>query len=250
MSGIQGRMFAPLGIAYILAILASLIVALTITPALCLALLPKRAQVDRTPRYVEFLKRRYRAVLERISGHPKAVLTTVAALCLAALAMLPFFGGAFLPELREGHFIVHMSAVPGTSLEQSLRLGREVTAELLKNPHISSVAQKVGRAELADDTWGPHYSEFNVDLKPLPGDVAEFVQSEIREALLKFPGAYFAIKPFLTERIEETVSGLTAEVAIKVFGDDLDALDQKAKEIAGVLAKVNGAADVQLESPP
>src|SRR3989475_9176824 len=130
MSGIQGRLFAPLGIAYILAILASLLVALTITPALCLALLPMRAQRDHTPAYIAYLKGRYRQTLESISEHPKAVLTTVAVLCLISLAMLPFFGGAFLPELREGHFIVHMSAVPGTSLEQSLMLGREITKEL------------------------------------------------------------------------------------------------------------------------
>src|SRR5207245_4988014 len=129
-SGIQGRLFAPLGIAYILAILASLLVALTITPALCLALLPKRAHIDRTPRYVGYLKGRYRSALERISEHPKAVLTTVAALCLRALTMLPFFGGAFLPELREGHCIVHMSAVPGTSPESSLRMGTSVIKEL------------------------------------------------------------------------------------------------------------------------
>ena len=184
MSGIQGRLFAPLGIAYILAILASLLVALTITPALCLVLLPKRARVDHTPSYVARFKRRYRQALERISKHPRAVLTTVAALCLIALAMLPFFGGAFLPELREGHFIVHMSAVPGTSLEQSLAVGREVTKELDKNPHIRSIAQRAGRAEQADDTWGTHYSEFNVDLVPLKGEEGEFVQSEIRDALV------------------------------------------------------------------
>ena len=250
MSGIQGRLFAPLGIAYILAILASLIVALTITPALCLALLPKRAQVDRTPRYVAFLKRRYREALERISRHPKAVLTTVAALCLAALAMLPFFGGAFLPELREGHFIVHMSAVPGTSLEQSLRIGREITKEFEKNPHIRSVAQRAGRAEQADDTWGTHYSEINVDLVPLSGEEAESVQSEIRDALVKFPGVYFAIKPFLTERIEEILTGIQGQVAIKIFGEDLDQIDRVAQDVARVVSSVPGAADVQVESQP
>src|SRR5213594_923475 len=177
LSGIQGKLFAPLGHSYLIATMSSLLVALTITPALCLVLLPQRAAVDYTPRYVAYLKRRYQQTLERISEHPKMDLTTVAALCLSAFAMLPFFGGAFLPELREGHFIVHMSAVPGTSLEQSLALGREVTRELQKNPHIRSVAQRVGRAEQADDTWGTHYSEINVDLVPLSGEEAESVQS-------------------------------------------------------------------------
>ena len=250
MSGIQGRLFAPLGIAYILAILASLLVALTITPALCLVLLPKRARVDHTPSYVARFKRRYRQALERISKHPRAVLTTVAALCLIALAMLPFFGGAFLPELREGHFIVHMSAVPGTSLEQSLAVGREVTKELEKNSHIRSIAQRAGRAEQADDTWGTHYSEINVDLVPLSGEEAESVQSEIRAALVKFPGVYFAIKPFLTERIEEILTGIRGQVAIKIFGEDLDQIDRAAQDVARVVSSVPGAADVQVESQP
>ena len=250
MSGIQGRLFAPLGIAYILAILASLLVALTITPALCLVLLPKRARVDHTPSHVARFKRRYRQALERISKHPRAVLTTVAALCLIALAMLPFFGGAFLPELREGHFIVHMSAVPGTSLEQSLAVGREVTKELDKNPHIRSIAQRAGRAEQADDTWGTHYSEINVDLVPLSGEEAESVQSEIRAALVKFPGVYFAIKPFLTERIEEILTGIRGQVAIKIFGEDLDQIDRAAQDVARVVSSVPGAVDVQVESQP
>jgi len=250
MSGIQGRLFGPLGIAYILAILASLLVALTITPALCLVLLPKHAESDHTPAYVAHLKHRYGQTLERISRRPKAVLTMVAVFCLLSLATLPFFGGAFLPELREGHFIVHMSAIPGTSIEESLRLGREVTRELRKNPHIRSVSQRVGRAEKADDTWGTHYSEFNVDLVPLKGEAAEFVQSEIREALVKFPGVYFAIKPFLTERIEEILTGVTGQVAIKIFGEDLDQIDAAAQDVARVVSSVRGAADVQVESRP
>jgi CzcA family heavy metal efflux pump len=250
MSGVQGRLFAPLGIAYILAILVSLLVALTITPALCLVLLPERAQSDYTPGYVNVLKDKYLQTLERISQHPKAVLVTVSVFCMLALAALPFFGGAFLPELREGHFIVHMSAVPGTSIDESLRIGKEVTKELLKNPHIRSVGQRVGRAEKADDTWGTHYSEFNVDLVPLRGEEAESVQSEIRETLIEFPGVYFAIKPFLTERIEEILTGVTGQVAIKIFGEDLDEIDRAAQDVARVVSSLSGAADVQVESQP
>ena len=250
MSGLQGRLFAPLGIAYILAILVSLLVALTITPALCLVVLPKRAEAERTPRYVNYFKRRYVAILQRISDHPRTVLTTVAVFCIGAVLTLPFFGGSFLPDLREGHFIVHMSAVPGTSISQSLRLGTQVTKELLKNPHIRSVSQRVGRAEQADDTWGTHYSEFNVDLVPLNGEEAEGVQSEIRDALVKFPGVYFAIKPFLEERMEEIMTGVTGEVAIKIFGEDLDEIDRVAQEVARTVSSVRGAADVQVEAQP
>ncbi len=250
MSGIQGRLFAPLGAAYVLSILASLLVALTITPAMCLLLLPSHAAAIRQPRYVARLKLNYRRILERISAEPRAVLTAVAVLSVLAFAALPFFGGAFLPELREGHFIVHMSAAPGTSLEESLRLGRRVTAELLENPHIRSVAQRAGRAEKADDTWGAHYSEFNVDLVPLKGEEAEFAQFEIRDALVKFPGVYFAIKPFLTERIEEILTGVTGQVVIKIFGEDLDRIDSSAQEAARVVSAIPGAADVLVESQP
>ncbi len=250
MSGVQGRLFAPLGIAYILAILASLAVALTVTPALSFVLLTGRAENIRSPRYIEHLKARYRSMLEGIARKPRMILVVVIVFCAAAAGMLPFFGGAFLPELREGHFIVHMSAVPGTSLDESLRIGRAVTAELRKNPHIRSVAQRAGRAELADDTWGTHYSEFNVDLIPLQGEEAEFVQSEIRDALVKFPGVYFAIKPFLTERIEEILTGVAGQVVIKIFGNDLDQIDRSAQQVAQVLSNVPGAADVQVESQP
>ncbi len=251
MSGIQGRLFAPLGLAYIVATMASLVVALTLTPALSYVMLAKgpRKEAGEPPVY-RWLIGHYRRWLDAMIHRARLMIVILLVLFVGALATLPFFGGAFLPEFREGHFIVHMSAVPGTSIDESLRIGREVTMELLKNEHIRSVSQRVGRAEKADDTWGTHYSEFNVDLVPLQGEEAEAVQSEIRDALSKFPGVYFAIKPFLTERIEETISGATAQVSIKIFGDDLDVIDQKAQEIAKTVSGVQGAADVQVESPP
>ncbi len=172
------------------------------------------------------------------------------ALCVAAAALVPFMGGAFLPEMREGHFIIHMAAVPGTSVQESLRIGAQVSAELLKHPSVVSTAQQIGRAELAEDTWGTHYTEIHVRLKPLSGGAAETVEPEIRQILQKFPGVSFAIRPFLTERIEEILAGVTAQVVIKVFGDDLDAVDAKAQEVAKVVSAVRGAADVQVESPP
>ncbi|MGB9625392.1 MAG: efflux RND transporter permease subunit [Phycisphaerae bacterium] len=250
MSGIQGRLFAPLGIAYILAILASLAVALTLTPALSVALLGGPRHEPHEPWLSAGLKDRYSRLLERISRRPNRVIAGAAVLCLASLATLPGFGGAFLPELREGRFIIHMSAVPGTSIEESLRIGNQVTRELLKNPHIRVVSQQVGRAEESDDTWGTHYSEFQTELVPLHGEEAESVQAEIRDAVARFPGVYFAVKPFLTERMEEIISGVTAEIAVKIFGDDLDVIDRKAREVARVISGIEGAADVQVESPP
>src|SRR5712692_4167515 len=230
LSGVEGRLFAPLAAASILAILASLVVAVTVTPALCLLLLA-RAQWRAEPRYIRGLKAYHRRWLEAFNRRPGVVIGGTAALFLAALAALPFFGSAFLPEFREGHLIIHMVAVPGTSLEASLRVGNRVTAALLQDVDIRSVAQRAGRAGDADDTNGPHYSEFEVDFKPLSGEAAERAAARIRRRLAEFPGVSFAIKPFLTERIEETVAGATAQVVVKILGDDLDVLDEKAGEV-------------------
>ena len=250
MSGIAGRLFAPLGVAYIVATLASLLVALTVTPALCLTLLAGRRLAEHEPPVVRWSKAKYAATIASVERHHKVVVAAVIVVTVATLATLPFFGGGFIPELKEGHFIVHMSAVPGTSLDESQRLGRQVTAELLKLPFVRAVGQRVGRAEKADDTWGTHYSEIDVDLKPLQGDAAESAQADIRKVLAAFPGVNFAVKTFLTERVEETLSGYTASVVVNVYGSDLDTLDAKAQEIAKVLGRVAGATEVQIQSPP
>ena len=249
LTGIQGKLFSPLATAFILAVFASLAAALTVTPALCLAML-SRTKPQEEPKYVRWLKGQHRGWLEALSQRPRTVIVAALLMFLAAAATLPFFGGEFLPEFREGHFVLHMAALPGTSLEESLRLGKQVTEELLKNPHIRSVSQQAGRAENGEDTWGTHYSELHVELQPLSGDEAESVAGEIREALKEFPGLTFRIMSPLAERIEETISGATAQVVINIFGNDLDALDQKAEEVRQVLANIKGAADVQIESQP
>jgi len=249
MTGIQGKLFTPLASAFILAILASLAVALTVTPALCLAML-SRTRPRAEPRYVRWMKAQHCRWLGALSQRPRTVISVALVMFLAAAATLPFFGGEFLPEFREGHFIVHMAALPGTSLEASLRLGRQVTQGLLKNPHIRSVSQQAGRAENGEDTWGTHYSELDVDLKPLSGAAAAGALGEIRQALEKFPSLTFRVLPFLAERMEETFSGTTAQVVVNLFGDDLEVLDQKAGQVRRALAGISGATDVQIESPP
>jgi len=249
MTGLQGRFFAPLGTAFILAILASLAVALTVTPALCFALL-SRTKPHEEPRYLARLKAIHRRMLEKVSQKPVAILAVVLILFAGALATLPFFGGEFLPSFREGHFVLQISTVPGTSLPEMLRLGGRIAQELLKNPHIKTVEQQIGRAEMGEDTWGPHRSEFHVELNKLSGEEEEATQEEIRAALEKFPGIQFEVLTFLGDRIGETISGETAQVVVSVFGDDLDQLDQKAREIAQILPTVPGAADVQVKSPP
>jgi CzcA family heavy metal efflux pump len=249
MSGLQGRFFAPLGVAFILANLASLVVALTVTPALCLALL-SRNQPHAEPVYLRQLKSLHRRALGGISRRPILTLAAVLVLFLGALATLPFFGGELLPDFREGHFVVGITMAPGTSLEEMRRLGTRISAELKKIPQIKSVEEQIGRAEGGEDTWGTHRGEMHVELYPTAGTDQAKVQDAIRDTLSKFPGVQTEVLTFLGDRIGETISGETAQVVVNVFGDDLDVLDQKANEVASVLNQVPGAADVQVAAPP
>ena len=250
LTGVQGALFRPLGLAYIFAILASLVVALTVTPALTLLLLGGRGHRAQESPVLAWLKARYARALGWLAPRPATVGTAAALICLAAAATLPFFGATFLPEFREGHYLIHMSAVPGTSLDESFRLGARVTEALRRDPRVRTVAQRIGRAELSEDTWGTHYTEFEVDLVPLKGEEAETVQDDLRRILAGFPGVNFAIRGFLAERIEETLTGSTAELVARVYGDDLDSLDLAARRVAEALASVPGAADVQYDPPP
>src|SRR5579875_895554 len=248
MSGVQGKIFAPLGFAYILAILASLAVALTLTPALCAVMLP-RARVEAETRFVRWLKGLHRRALETLLDRPRIVAICVAGLCVAAIATLPFFGGSFLPELQENSFIVHMTAIPGTSIPESMRMGHEVTKALLQDSDVKSVAQRVGRGVLGEDALGPQESEFDVTLEPRNGEHVDAAQAKIRRILSRFPGYDFGLNSFLTERIEETLSGQTADVAVDIFGHDLDALDRAGDAVAEVLRTVRGSADVRVLAP-
>jgi CzcA family heavy metal efflux pump len=249
MGGVQGRLFAPLGVSFILATLASLGVALTVTPALCYLFLSNAAP-RAEPDHVRRLKAWHRRWIEGASRHPRAVMMTAAIVCLGAAATLPFFGGEFLPELHEGHYIIHMALAPGTSLAESIRLGKRVTAQLLQDPHVRSVSQEAGRAENGEDIAGPQSSEFHVELQPVKGGDPDVVESEIRARLMQFPGATFSIESPLGERMEETLSGAGAQFVVDIFGDNLDALDQKAAEVRQVLEKIPGAVDVNLTAQP
>ncbi|MEP6571305.1 MAG: efflux RND transporter permease subunit [Gemmatimonadota bacterium] len=250
MTGVQGALFRPLGLAYILATLASLLVALTVTPALTLIVLGRRGGRDREPAVLGWLKSRFATALAEMVQRPLLVIGATAVVCVAAVATLPLFAATFLPEFREGHFIVHMSAVPGSSLEESVRLGRMVTTALRADSSVRSVAQRTGRAELSEDTWGPHYSELEVDIKPLTGEAARRVPEDLHRRLAGFPGVSFAIRGFLTERIEETLTGSTADFVVRLYGDDLDSLDRAGQNVAALIRRVPGASDVQFDAPP
>jgi len=250
LEGVAGRLFAPLGYSYILAILMSLIVALTLTPALCFALLSNNIQFNNTPPVIRLLNPLYTRLLKTTSTHFK--LISLLCLLISAFALSQFFtlGNKFLPELREGHYIVHTTSIPGTSLQESIRQGKQITEQFKKIPHIESISQWAGRAERGADTYGSHYSEYEVRLKPLSGAGQQTVLEQIRDILDSFPGLLYEANTFLTERIDETISGYTSPIVVNVYGNDLNQLDKKAQEIATLMQSIPGATDVQLRSPP
>lgn len=264
LSGVAGKLFAPLGYAYISAILASLAVALTLTPALCYALLANAPLTNEDSPVLRWLKQGYIKLLHQIEHRYKLILMS-SFICIAlGLAILPLFRSQFIPALREGHYILHMTTVPGTSEIQSLKLGNQVTKVLLEIPGVKSVAQWVGRAPNAADTFGTHYSEFEVEIGTVSGKEQARIFHDIREELageaedddqdgkveLGFVGANFAVNTFLTERIEETISGYAAGLVINIFGQDLDALDRDAQKVATLLGGIRGVRDVMVQSPP
>ncbi len=250
MTGLQGRMFAPLGTAYILATMASLGVALTVTPALCLALLPRAAATAHELPLLVHARSAYSRTLAFCTRHPRSIAAVALVLCAGAAAIVPFFGGEFLPDFREGHFVLHASTAPGTSLDEMKRIGALISKRLLDNPHIATVEQQIGRAELGEDPWGPNRSEFHVELADIPADVAAKVEDEIRDVLASIPGIRYDVLTFLGDRIGETITGETASVVVSVYGDDLDAIDAEAAAVAETLQKTPGAVDVQQVSPP
>ncbi len=250
LGGVAGRMFAPLGIAYILAILASLIVALTVTPALCTMLLGRGRLTTKDPPLVRLLKPSYGRVLSVIGKRPRFAIASVLVFCGVGISVLPSLGGGFLPDLREGHYMIHTSGVPGTSIPETLRIGSEITRAVLEIPGVRSVSQWAGRAERGADTFGSHYAEYEVDLEPLPGPEQQRVMDSMREILAGFPGIVFEANTFLIERVDETISGYTAPVVVNIFGNDLDLLDRMALRVADVMRSTAGATDIQLRAPP
>jgi CzcA family heavy metal efflux pump len=250
LTGLQGSFFGPLAKTYIIAILASLVTALTVTPALTLLFFSRATKEAAPPRLQGVLRSAYERLLQRLAGHHGVLIVAVAVFVVLALSRLPTLGGEFLPEFREGHFVLGVSTLPGASLEETRRLGAQISKRLLANPHIATVEQQIGRAELGEDTWGPNRSEFHIDLKPVTGKEETAVADDIRAILQSVPGIQFEILTFLGDRIGESISGETAPVVLNLFGENLDELDARAADVAQVLQSVPGAAEVEVKAPP
>ena len=247
LGGVEGRLLRPLGFAYVVSILASLLVAVTVTPVLCSYLLPnaKAVQTEHESRLVHWLKVHYARVLERVIEHPKRVLAGAVLMLVLALAIVPFLGSAFLPEFNEGALTVSVVTVPGTSLEESNGIGRRVEEILLANPAVVNTDRRQGRAELDEHAQGVNAAEIDVTLKEDVEKEALFEQ--LRNEFSSIPGTNVTIGQPIGHRIDHMLSGTRANIAVKIFGSDLYELRDVGAQVRDAMQTVPGVADLQLE---
>jgi len=247
LSGVEGRLLRPLGFAYVVSILASLLVALTVTPALCAYLLPRARAVieERESALVRWLKARYARTLDMVLGRPKQVLGAAVAALAVTLAVVPFLGTAFLPEFNEGALTVSVVTVPGTSLDEANKIGNRVEAILLAHPGVETTDRRQGRAELDEHAQGVNAAEIDVTLRD--GVDKERLLEELRREVSTIPGTNVTLGQPIGHRIDHMLSGTRANIAVKIFGPDLYRLRQLGSEVRDAIAGVEGIADLQVE---
>jgi copper/silver efflux system protein len=248
LSGIEGRMLRPLGIAYIVAILASLVVALTVTPALAAYLLPsaRTLQTEEESWIVRKLKALYARTLDPVLRNPLPVMAGAAALVLAALIVVPTLGRSFLPEFQEGTLVISAITVPGTSLAESDALGRRMEQILLAHPAVEETARRTGRAELDEHAQGANAAEIDVRLN-LEDHSYDEVLEDLRTALMAVPGTQVTIGQPIGHRIDHMLSGTRASIALNIFGPDLHTLRAVAAQVEAAVSSVAGTVDVATE---
>lgn len=248
MGGIEGRLFIPLGLAYIVSIIASLLVSLTVTPALCSYLLPKmkRMEHEEDGFLVRWLKRQDARLLDVSLSHPYKVMTIAGALVVAAAVTVPFLGREFMPPFNEGTATISLLARPGTSLEESNRIATLAEQLLMQVPEVASVGRRTGRAEQDEHAEGVHSTEIDVDFKP-GGRPRDEVLGDLRQRLAQLPGVVSNIGQPISHRLDHLLSGIRAQIAVKVFGNDMATLRQKAEEVRAAMEKVPGVVDLQVE---
>jgi CzcA family heavy metal efflux pump len=248
LGGFEGRMFAPLAFAYVISIAASLVVALTVTPVLCYFLLgrSKLLEHEGDSRLVTWLKARYARTLDWTLRHPRQIIAASAVMLLMALALVPLMGREFLPPFNEGTFNINANLPPGTSLEESNRIGNVIEAQLHEVPEVVSTTRRTGRAELDEHAAGVNTSEIEVVLEE--GDRHhDEVTEDVRTRLSRLPGVDVEVGQPISHRIDHLLSGTRAQIAIKIFGPDLATLRTKAGEVRDAMAEVPGIVDLLVE---
>ena len=251
LDGMEGRLLIPLGVSFIVALIASTIVALTLTPVLCFYLLSgKKAlekALDREPWLSRKLRGAYSRALAWCVAHTRTVLAATGILFAVAAGLLFTLGRSFLPPFNEGSFTVNVATLPGISLEESDRLGAEAERMIMSVPEVTAVARKTGRAELAEHSFGPNVSEMDVPYSLSTGRTRNEVAREIREKLSRLPGVNVEVGQPISHRIDAMLSGTQAQVAVKIFGNDLDRLYTLAAQVRSAVSDVDGVVDINIE---
>lgn len=250
LSGVEGRMLIPLGIAFIISLAASTIVALTLTPVVCSYLLSSKKseniKEERDPWVVVHLKKFYGKALKSSLAHSKGLLIALCILFLGAVGLFFCLGRGFLPSFNEGSFTINISALPGISLDESDRIGRKAEEIIMSVPEIKTVARKTGRAELDEHSLGTNVSEieapYSLGSRPRAG-----IAAELRKKLAVIPGVNIEIGQPISHRIDAMLSGTEAPVVIKIYGDDLDKLNDLARHVKAIMDDVDGLEDVAIE---
>ena len=244
LEGLAGSFFRPLAFAYVLAIIASMVVALTITPALALMLLPRASGHGESP-LSRNLKARYRAFLPRIIARPRmAMVILLVTFAITAIA-LPFLGEEFLPNFKETDFLMHWVEKPGASLEAMDRITIRVSKELRAIPGVRNFGSHIGRAEVADEVVGPNFTELWISIDP-QADYDTTVH-KIHEVVNGYPGLYRDVLTYLKERIKEVLTGASATIVVRIFGPDLATLRQLAQQVNSAMGTVKGVTNLKVE---
>ncbi len=246
LGGIEGRLLRPLAISYLVAILASLVVAVTLTPALASWLLPRGAASASEPPLTRWLARAYEPVLRVSLRHPRAIVGAALLFVVSGGAALTLAGRSFLPDFNEGSLNVAMVVLPGTALDESDALGRLAERALLADPAVVSTTRRTGRAERDEHVQGPEASEMDVLLRADTRDRAQLV-ADLRDRLAVVPGASFTFGQPISHRIDHMVSGQRTALTARVVGEDLDAARRTAARVRDAMASVAGLVDVQVE---
>ena len=244
LQGLAGTFFRPLALAYVLATVASLLVALTLTPALCLMLLPRVAEHRESP-LTRFLKERYRGAMPRVVSRPGRTAVVLAVALLATAAAFPFLGEEFLPSFKEYDFLMHWVEKPGTSLDAMRRITVQASRELRTIPGVRNFGAHIGRAEVADEVVGTNFTELWISLDPKVDYTATVAR--IQSVVDGYPGLYRDLLTYLKERIKEVLTGASATIVVRVYGPELDVLREKAQQVAAAIRDVPGVVDLKVE---
>ena len=245
LQGIEGKMFGPLALTIAMALAVSLAVSLFLSPVLCSYFL--KGGVDHDTRLIAFLKRHYLKLLDGATARNRLTLAVAVALLIGSLGLFPFLGKSFMPTMKEGALTPQINRVPSISLEESIRMEMAAMKEVAQVPGVLSVVSKLGRGESPADPAGPNESDPIVLLDPKSDRTQDEIDEDIRQRLSRIPGVQIVLSQPISERVDEMVTGVRSQLAIKVFGDELDDLKKVSEQVARILKSVPGSTDIRIE---